>query len=113
MTSHDLKLQVVLGEHLGKGYLPPVAGVLLSTKGLQLSRDEEGSQDPQEGTGGDPQLAEEGLHQLVPRRAQLPHPVSGKRCQGLQEHGLLQDDDLPQTGKLNFTAQSQLACATH
>jgi hypothetical protein len=47
---------------------------------------------------GDPQLVEEGFDQLVPGRSQFRRPVGPQHCQGLQEHRLLQDDDLPPAG---------------
>ena len=62
---------------------------------------------------GDLELVEERIHQLVPGRPQFCRPVRPQRRQGLQEYRLLQDDDLAQTGKLKFSAQRQLACATH
>ena len=47
---------------------------------------------------GHPELVEEGLHKLVPGRAELRRPVGPQRCKGLQEHRLFQDDDLPPAG---------------
>ncbi|RRF92167.1 MAG: hypothetical protein DUD39_17335, partial [Coriobacteriaceae bacterium] len=69
---------------------------LLVDDALCRGRDEERGEDPQEGAGGDPQLVEEGIHQLLSGRSQLGRAVGPQRCQGLQEHCLLQDDDLPQ-----------------
>ncbi|RRF98012.1 MAG: hypothetical protein DUD39_11835 [Coriobacteriaceae bacterium] len=71
---------------------------LLVDDALCRGRDEDRGEDAQEGARGDPELVEEGLHQLVPRRPQLGRPVRPQRRQGLQEHCLLQDDDLPQAG---------------
>jgi hypothetical protein len=71
---------------------------LLVDGALCRGRDEERGEDAQEGVGRDPELVEEGLDQLVPGRAQLRRPVRPQHRQGLQEHRLLQDDDLPQAG---------------
>ena len=69
---------------------------LLVDDALCRGRDEERGEDSQEGAGGDLELVEEGIYQLVPGRAQLRRPVRPQHRQGLQEHRLLQDDDLPQ-----------------
>ena len=71
---------------------------LLVDDALCRGRDEECGEDAQEGAGGDLELVEERLDQLVPGRPQLRRPVRPQRCPGLQEHRLLQDDDLPQAG---------------
>ncbi len=69
---------------------------LLVDDALCRGRDEERGENPQEGAGGDLELVEEGFDQLVPGRPQLGRAVSPQHRQGLQEHCLLQDDDLPQ-----------------
>ena len=86
---------------------------LCSDDALCRGRDEERGEDPQEGAGRHPQLVEEEFDQFVPGRPQFRRPVRPQHRQGLQEHRLLRGDDLPQTGKLNFSAQRQLACTTH
>jgi hypothetical protein len=69
---------------------------LLVDGALQRGRDEKRGEDPQEGARRYPELVEEGIYQLVPGRPQLRRPVRPQHRQGLQEHRLLQDDDLPQ-----------------
>ena len=69
---------------------------LLVDDALCRGRDEERGGNPQERARGDTQLVEEGIHQLLPGRPQLRRPVRPQRRQGLQEHCLLQDDDLAQ-----------------
>ena len=71
---------------------------LLVDDALQRGRDEERGEDAQEGARGDPELVEERLHQLVPGRPQLGRPVRPQHRQGLQEHRLLQDNDLAPPG---------------
>jgi hypothetical protein len=69
---------------------------LLVDDALCRGRDKERGEDSQEGAGGDPELVEERLDQLVPGRPQLRRAVRPQHRQGLQEHRLLQDDDLAQ-----------------
>ena len=65
---------------------------------LQCPKDEDRGKGTPQGAGGDPELVEEEIHQLVPGRSQFCRPVHPQRRQGLQAHRLLQDDDLAQTG---------------
>lgn len=87
----------------GGGPRPP----LLMDDALQRVRDEDRGEDAQEGAGGNPELVEEGLRILVPGRAQLRRPVGPQRCKGLQEHRLLQDDDLPPAGSPGLHGQEE------
>jgi len=67
---------------------------LLVDDALCRGRDEGRGKNAPQGAGGDLELVEERIHQLVPGRSQLRRPVRPQRRQGLQEHRLLQDDDL-------------------
>lgn len=93
----------------GGGPRPP----LLMDDALQRVRDEGRGEDAQEGAGGNPELVEEGLCRLVPGRAQLRRPVGPQRCKGFRSIACFRTMIFLRLGRLDFTAQKKLTCATH
>lgn len=93
----------------GGGPRPP----LLMDDALRRVRDEGRGEDAQEGAGGNLELVEEGLHRLVPGRAQFRRPVVRSAARGFRSIACFRTMIFLRLGRLDFTAQKKLACATH
>lgn len=80
---------------------PEVGGVgarptVLLDDVLERPGDEGGRGDAPQGAGGHPRLVAEVLDERNPGGAQLDRPVHQAGSEGLQEHRVLRDDDIPQ-----------------
>jgi hypothetical protein len=86
---------------------------LLVDGALCRGRDEERGEDSQEGAGGDPELVEEGIYQLVPGRLNSVVQSARSIARGFRSIDYFRTMILLRLGRLDFTAQKKLASATH